>query len=165
MSDRRSREGALTQASPPKGISIKREFLWPLVVALLFVGFEVGIRHVPPDAVQVSVSYVESGRIYFSREITDARTVADGYARANALRAPSFAELNGTYTCALYDPHTVEQYTLRFTRWGLPVMVATDVNRCGSFWHTSSGFPGSWFPSVDSTGGMRTFLIQIGAVT
>src|SRR5260370_34935121 len=55
-----------------------------VVVILLSIGFEVGIHHVPPDAVQGTVSSAESGRILASRTITDARTLADYYGRANS---------------------------------------------------------------------------------
>src|SRR5260370_27799908 len=85
MSARSTREGALAQAPSPKGILGKQMLLWLLVGCVLLTAFEVGIRHVPPDAVQISQSAAATGRTLASREITDARTVADFSARINSL--------------------------------------------------------------------------------
>ena len=131
-----------------------------VVIVLLFTGFEVGIRHVPPDAVQVSVSSVETGRLLGSREITDARTVADDYDQISDLPVSFEAEF-GTYHCNQYDVHTLKTYTFRFTRWGLPVKVATVENICGLplLWLISSGgLPGEWSPHFD--GRMQPILSQ-----
>ncbi len=133
-----------------------------VVVILLSIGFEVGIHHVPPDAVQVTVSSVESGRILASRTITDARIVADYYSRVSSLPVSFEAEF-GTYNCNLYDVHTLKTYTFRFTRLGLPVKVATVVNICGNpyLWLISSGgLPGALSPHIDPNGRAQPLLNQ-----
>ncbi|HEX9413891.1 MAG TPA: hypothetical protein VF916_10350 [Ktedonobacterales bacterium] len=151
------REGSLTRTPSPQGISrkqIRRYWLilygkamlsW-LLVLLLLVDFEVGIRHVPPDGVQVITTSAESGRTLSTQEITNARTVADFYARLNSLPLDQrFVDPN---TCPLRYLPTLESYTVRFTRWGLPVVVATwDSLQCIPIWEFSSGgLPGGLFP-------------------
>jgi hypothetical protein len=121
-------------------------------VVLLLVGFEVGIRHVPPDGVQVTTTSSESGRTLSTQEITNARTVAEFYARLNSL--PLDQRFVDPKTCPLRYLPTLENYTVRFTRWGLPVVVATwDSLQCIPTWEFSSGgLPGAWFPHDDRNG-------------
>jgi hypothetical protein len=166
MSARSAREGALTQAPSPKGTSqkqIRRYWLilygkamlsWLLVV-LLLVGFEVGIRHVSPDAVQISQSSAATGHTLASREITDARNVADFYARINSLPV---APPGATFHCPLFDPKTVTQYTVRFTRWGLPVEVATLTQFGCLYWYISSGGVPGVFIHLDPDGRTQPIL-------
>ena len=71
---------------------------------------------IPPDAVQVSASAAVDGRTLVSHKFTDAHTVADLYARINAL--PSTGGLR--FSCMLAPPDPV-RYTFHFTRWGMPV--------------------------------------------
>lgn len=142
------------------GLYGKAMGFWLLVV-LIFVGVEVGIRHVPPDAVQVSAYFVASGRTLSTREITDTRTVADYFARLNSL--PSGITLLEVQGCPLRYLPTLVNYTARFTRWGLPIMVATlDNNQCLPTWEFSSGgLPATWFPHSDPDGRMQPILQQV----
>ncbi len=166
MSARSAHEGALTQAPAPKGISRKqvrsywlilygKAMLSWLLVLLLLVGFEVGVRHVSPDAVQISQSSVATGHTLASREITDARTVADFYARINSLRV---VPPGATFHCPLFDPKTVTQYAVRFARWGLPVEVATLTQFGCLFWYTSSGGVPGVFIHLDPDGRTQPIL-------
>jgi hypothetical protein len=129
--------------------------LWLLAAALLFIGFEVGIRYVPPDAIQVSEFSVASGHLLRTREITDSHLVADFHDRLNSLPSAT-----GTFHCPLYDPKTVTRYTVRFTRWRLPVEVATVTQFGCQFWSLGSGGFTEAVPRYDPNGAMQP-LIQL----
>jgi hypothetical protein len=94
----------------------------------------VSIQVLPPDAVQVSTSASpELGDTWVTHQITDARTVADLYARLNALPAVQWR-----YGCLLAPPDPVH-YMFHFTRWGMPVEDAQlDGEGC---------YPRRWFVS------------------
>ena len=66
-------------AHAPHGTGSRRNgaILVIAAVLLLLVGFEAGLRRVPPDAVQMSSAFAAQGHYVDLREITDARTVAD----------------------------------------------------------------------------------------
>jgi hypothetical protein len=118
-------------ASSPRGISNRQFFVMVLpavvlavfaAVAILPVAIDpVSIQLVPPDAVQVSAS-ADHGRTLVTHEITDARTVADLYARLNGLPVPAGRVFVGSTLCGLPDP---ADYTFHFTRWGVSVEDAT----------------------------------------
>jgi hypothetical protein len=134
-------------AARRQGIVVLLAFSLGALVVMLFSGFEVGIRHVPPDAVQVSLSYIESGRVLLSRDITDAPTVAGAYAVAINLPAPDDLERSAVFHCNLNDPGTLTQYTIRFTRQGMTILVVTRANVCGASWGwtlASGGLPGDF---------------------
>jgi hypothetical protein len=92
-----------------------------LLLFLLLVGLEVGIRQVAPDAVQVTVSVAATGHTLASRAIADPRLASDLYARINRL---PWAGPASVYHCGLSGPDPVT-FAYRFTRWSLPVEVAT----------------------------------------
>jgi len=81
---------------PPAGISpvpartgrrirARRFILAGLAFIILLAGFEIGIRQVSPDAVQVSAYTVDGGPPFATHDITDAHIVADLYTRINNL--------------------------------------------------------------------------------
>ncbi len=127
------------------------------VVILLFVGFEVGAQVVAPDAVRVSVAAAADGHLLATRTITDARTVADLYARIN--RLPS-AGPYPVYHCGLSGPDAVT-FSLRFLRWGLPIEVAM-LPVCGG-WEVSRG--GIYDVRNDPDGQTRVILDEIQPLT
>jgi hypothetical protein len=134
MSTRTVGEGRPAPTSPPRGISNRRFIIMVLPAVLLavfvlvlfvqpvIVPAIIGlVPPVPPDAVQVSASAAPYGPTLATHTITDARTVADLFARIN--RLPSIGQLHG---CALATPDPVA-YTFRFTRGSVLVEVAAPV--------------------------------------
>lgn len=124
MSTRTTEQEPPASAPPPKGVWIRRLSLaLPLAcVAMMFLFAvpyvfvdPVTIQLLPPDAVQVSASAAASGRTLVTRRITDARTVADLYARLNGLPA-----VRWRFGCLLAPPDPVD-YRFHFTRWGMPI--------------------------------------------
>jgi hypothetical protein len=106
-----------------------------VVVVLLFIGFEVGIRQVPPDTVLVNAATAIEGHTFATREITDARIVADLYTRINDLPP---AGLFALYHCRPPGPNTVT-YSFRFTRRGLLIEVAALPETGCSVWQDIRG--------------------------
>ncbi len=129
-------------AWPVRRIRARQLILAGAALFILLVGFEVGIRQVSPDAVQVSTATAAQGYYFATREITDAHTVADLYTRINGLpSARPFAILFPP--CPTPSPDTL-MYSFRFTRWGLPVEVATLVEQGCSVWEfIRGGIPGA----------------------
>jgi hypothetical protein len=72
-------------ARPRRRSWARRLILAGVALLILLTGFEIGIRQVAPDAVQVSAYTVDNGVPFATRHITDARIVADLYTRINAL--------------------------------------------------------------------------------
>lgn len=148
-------EGVLP-AQAPHGTGSRRNRVILVIAAVLIilVGFEVALRRVPPDAVQVSTAFAAQGNYVPRREITDARTVADLYARINDLPPDSLFAVD---SCPQPGPDTL-MYSFRFTRWGLPVEVATLVEKNCSVWSLVRG----GLPEVhnDPTGQTQVILSE-----
>lgn len=106
-----------------------------LVLLTLLVGFEIGIRQVTPDAVRVSAYTVDGGPPFFSREITDARTVADLYTRINNLPTVWYSAIN---RCPAPNSGTV-YYHFDFTRSGIPVELDALPEKGCSVWDVVRG--------------------------
>jgi hypothetical protein len=74
---------------PSRRMRARRLFLTEItflsLLAILLAGFEIGIRQVSPDAVQVSEYTGDIGVPSATRHITDARIVADLHTRINNL--------------------------------------------------------------------------------
>ena len=85
-------------------IRARRRILADAALLVLLVGFEIGIRQVSPDAVQVGIASEAQGHVFATREITDARTVADLFARINGLPAVGWLAV---YRCPLSRPDAV----------------------------------------------------------
>jgi hypothetical protein len=115
----------------------------PLVLAPLAGS---AVAAVPPDAVRVSAVAYPYGPVLMDRTITEPRTVADLAARLN--RLPAFEWRMG---CTLAPPDPV-RYVFHFTRWGMPVAVASLVpGDCAPLrWGVSSG--GYGYGRLDDTG-------------
>jgi hypothetical protein len=141
---------------------------WLLVGVLVIAGMllvvrEVGIRHpqpqvqVQPDAVHLREWVVATGRTVATRDITDPPTVADYYGTLNTLPAvPPDTPIH----CPLYDPATVTELTLTFTRQGMQVEDATLTEFGCLFWTFSrSGVPDATL-HYDPTGWTGSLLVQ-----
>jgi len=105
-----------------------------LAVLLVLTGVEVGVRMLPPDAVQVRASDAVTGQTLATATVNDKGTVADLYARINSLPAVS---LTSNCSPELRYPGAVT-FELDFMRWGLPIEAATLLGYgCG--WEVSQG--------------------------
>ncbi|HEX9068102.1 MAG TPA: hypothetical protein VF807_04980 [Ktedonobacterales bacterium] len=105
------------------------------LLAILLAGFEIGIRQVSPDAVQVSL-YIRDIRIPFAtRDITDARTVADLYTRINNFPTVWYSAIN---RCPAPQSNTV-LYHFDFTRSGVLIEAAGLVEKGCSVWDVVRG--------------------------
>jgi hypothetical protein len=123
--------------------------------AIGVAGFEVGVRLIPPDAAQVSVTAAADGHVLATREVRGAGAVADLYARINGL--PS-ADPFPVYHCALAGPDAVT-FGIRFTRWGLPVEVAVlRGNGCRAWRLSRGGIPDT---RNDPQGQTRAIISEI----
>jgi hypothetical protein len=125
-----------------------------LAIVLMLTSVEVGVRVLPPDAVQVRASDAASGQTLATATVTEAGTVSDWYARISGLPAISLL-----YTCSGGPPIrgavTVE---LDFLRWGVPIEAATLPGyRCA--WDVSQGA----IPSArdDPTGLSQAILSEV----
>jgi hypothetical protein len=130
--------GGVPLAHAPLGTGSRRTrvILGIAAVLLLLLGFEVGLRRVPPDAVEVSTAFAVQGHYFGTRAITHARTVADLYARINDLPPADVFAVN---RCWPRSPETL-MFSFRFTRWGLPIETATLVAQGCSVWAVFRGF-------------------------
>lgn len=130
--------------------------LLPTLLFAPLAGHAVGA--VPPDAVHVSAAVFPDGPVLVERAITNPRVVRDLWARLTAL--PSFT---GRMGCTLGPPFPIN-YTLRFTRWGLPVTIAAlGFGDCAapSRWTMNSGGYSYW--RLDQTGAAtRAILAEAG---
>jgi hypothetical protein len=105
------------------------------IVLILLAGFEVGIRQIAPDAAQVRAYTVDGGPPFATRDITDARTVADLYTRINALPIVWYSAF---YRCPEPDSNTV-YYQFDFTRLGILIDGAALVEKGCSVWDVVRG--------------------------
>ncbi len=146
-----------TLAQLPRGSRAKRAGLAAALLCafavILFAGYETAVRLVAPDAVRVRVAVAANGQTLATRTITDARTVADLYARITPL---PFAGPHPVYSCPPIGPDTVT-FTLTFTRWELPIEAATKP-ACGG-WQVSRG--GVYDVRDDPNGQTRAILDEI----
>lgn len=114
-----------------------------LIAVLLFVVFEVGIRHVPPDGMTATGVGYSGGTPYtFSYTYAapkDQQTIGATYAALNA--APAFNSLFTFYNCPLTP--TPYPTSIAFTWHGIPVET----------WSTGSCVVG------DTAGGIPDFLL------
>jgi hypothetical protein len=158
MSDQSARE--LPNALKPTPAGRRRWGAWlrtlavTLAVLLVLTGVQVGVRVLPPDAVQVTASAAASGQTLARATVNDKGTVADWYARINSLPA-----IDLLYKCSGSPPvpHAVT-VKLDFLRWGLPIEVATLAgNSCA--WDVSQGV----IPSArdDPTGQTSAILFEV----
>lgn len=155
MSARTAGNRSPARAPHPKSMWRNRFLLAVPAVLLLLVGFEVGIRLVTPDTVQVTVSVAGGGRMLATREIADALTVADLYTQINGL--PSVG-LSPVYHCGLPGPDPVA-FGFRYTRWGLPVEVATLPDPgCAGWWISRGGLSDG---HDDPNGETRAILSEV----
>jgi hypothetical protein len=116
-----------------------RGWRWSRILSLimlalaLFVAFEVGIRFIPPDAVQYRIQTINNDGSGTTRAgtITDPRVVARWDA---ALRLQPAKSLFDAYTSAWFGTGcsygTIEIATARFTWHGLPVEVVSPGPSC-----------------------------------
>ncbi len=130
-------------ARPVRRIRARRLILAGAVLLILLVGFEIGIRQVSPDAVQVSTATTAQGDYFATRAITDARIVADLFARVNGLPSAGLGAILFP-PCRLPPRPDALMYSFRFTRGSLPVEVATLVEQGCSVWEfIRGGIPGA----------------------
>jgi hypothetical protein len=143
-------------AHAPHGTGNRRNRVILVIAAvlILLVGFEIGLRRVPPDAVEVSFAFAAQGHYVVLHEITDARTVTDLYTRVNDLPPTDVFAVD---RCRPRRPDTL-MYSFRFTRWGLPIETATLVAQGCSVWAVFRGF----LPEVhdDRTGQTQVILSE-----
>ena len=102
---------------------------------ILLVGFEIGIRQVSPDAVQVRAYTVDGGPPFAVRTITDVRVVADLYTRINNLPTVWYSAFD---SCPAYQSNSV-YYQVDFTRWGVLIEGAALVEKGCSVWDVVRG--------------------------
>lgn len=105
-----------------------------LLLAILLVGFEIGIRQVSPDAVQAT-AYTLDGSPLATRHITDARTVADLYTRINNLPTVWYSAVD---RCPPLQSST-GYYHVDFMRWGVLIEGAALVEKGCSVWDVVRG--------------------------
>ncbi len=117
-------------------------FVQPVIVPAV-IGL---VPPVPPDAVQVSASAAPYGPTLDTHTITDARTVADLYARLNRLPL-----VRGPFGCVLALPDPVA-YMFRFTRGSVIVEVARPVADGCSPRRWSVSRSGDSYLRIDFTG-------------
>ena len=113
----------------------RRLILAGIALLMLLVGFEIGIRQVTPDAVQVSAYTVDGGPPFVTHEITDARTVADLYTRINSLPPVWYSAIN---RCPAPNSGTV-YYHFNFTRSGVPIELDALPEKGCSVWDVLRG--------------------------
>ena len=124
------------QESPRKTPTDRHRWLWWVVVALLaFSAFEVGIRVIPPDAVQISVTPHGLSGIGPTQTRTDTDPASIASIRAFIISHPT--SYPALLPFSLTNPHCNggfgETVTYRFTWHGIPVEVASgDSGNCGN---------------------------------
>jgi hypothetical protein len=121
--------------SPRLRFRARRLILAGAIIVILLAGFEVGIRQVAPDAVQARAYTVDNGLPFATRDITDARTVADLYTRINDLPAVWYSAIN---RCPAPHANTVF-YQIDFTRSGVLIEGAALVEKGCSVWDVVRG--------------------------
>lgn len=126
---------ATAAPGPNRRLWARRLIRASLVLLILLIGFEISIRQVTPDAVRVSAYTVDGGPPFFSREITDARTVADLYTRINNLPTVWYSAIN---RCPAPNSGTV-YYHFDFTRSGIPVELDALPEKGCSVWDVVRG--------------------------
>ncbi len=91
------------------------------IVLALFIMFEVGIRHVPPDGMTVTeIDYAGGDPFTYSYTYTapkDQQTIGETYAALNT--APAFNYLITRYNCPLNSPPYPS--SIEFTWHGIPL--------------------------------------------
>jgi hypothetical protein len=112
---------------------------------------------VQPDAVHLREWVVATGRTVATSDITDPHTVADYYATLNSLPAVRPGDV---FHCPLYDPATVTELTLTFTRQGIDVEDATLTAFGCLFWSFSRGGLPDGAQHYDPTGWTGSLLAQ-----
>jgi hypothetical protein len=136
MPERTVRDSRSVPARPARHLLGAWRF-WAVALAIsaivvVPIGFEVGIRLVPPDAVRVTASSVADGHMLVTHEITDPRIVADLYDRINSL--PLIPE-GAIIHCGLPGPMS---YDFSFTRRGVVIEDAAPGD-CTPVWSVSRG--------------------------
>jgi hypothetical protein len=122
-------------ASPRLRFRARRLILAGAIVLILLAGFEVGIRQVSPDAVQARAYTVDNGLPFATRDITDARTVADLYTPINDLPAVWYSAIN---RCLAPHANAVF-YQIDFTRSGVLIEGVALVEAGCSVWDVVRG--------------------------
>jgi hypothetical protein len=134
MTDRSAGEVAAAYPIEPLPRATKlRVIAAVLVFVLLLTGFEVGVRVVLPDSMQVRAVDPVSGQTLAVAKVTDGRIVAHLYALINSMHSES----GGGKTCSggLPGPVTVD---VVFIRWSLPIEDAIQI-AAGCGWEVSQG--------------------------
>jgi hypothetical protein len=111
-----------------------------ILLAILPASFEVGIRQVPPDAVQARVCNVNTCSLVASSIITDAHTVADLYRRINGLPTVWYSAIDQcpSLQSDFAQSHYVS-YQFDFTRSGVLIEGAALVEKGCSVWDVVRG--------------------------
>jgi hypothetical protein len=128
-----------------------------LAFVLVLTGFEVGVRVVPPDAMQVWAFAAASGHTLARASVTDARTSADLYALVNSTpTVPWTANYSG---CPPPSPDAVT-FDVVFIRWSLPIEDATlpGIDGCGLWSVSQGGIPST---RTDSNGQTQAILSEL----
>jgi hypothetical protein len=159
MPDQTARQGLNTPEPTAVGRLRRRARLRilavTLVVLLVLTGLEVGIRVLPPDAVQVRASTAASEQTLAMARVTDNGTVADLYARINSL--PTEQPLHPV-SCTTPPNQAVGAVTFEvvFMRWGLPIEDATLPGIGCGLWGVSQG----GLPSVRDPNGQTQAILS-----
>ena len=122
-------------ARPRRRSRARRLILAGVALLILLAGFEIGIRQVSPDDVHVSAYTVDGGPPFFTRHITDARTIADLYTRINNLPIVGYSAF---YRCPAPQSNTV-YYHVDFMRAGVLIEGAALVEKGCSVWDVVRG--------------------------
>ena len=122
-------------ARPRRRSRARRLILAGVAILILLASFEIGIRQVRPDAVQVTAYTVDQGDAFYSRYITDARTVADLYTRINNLPIVGYSAVD---RCPAPQSNTV-YYHIDFMRAGILIEGAALVQKGCSVWDVVRG--------------------------
>ncbi len=122
-------------ARPRRRSRARRLILAGVALVILLASFEIGIRQVSPDAVQVSAYTVDGGPPFATHDITDARIVADLYTRINDLPIVWYSAIN---RCPAPQSNTV-YYHVDFTRAGVLIEGAALVEKGCSVWDVVRG--------------------------
>jgi hypothetical protein len=120
---------------------------------LLLTGFEVGVRVVPPDAMQVWAVDPVSGHTLAVASVTEGRSVAHLYALINSMHSES--AFGKTCSGGLPGPVT---FDVVFIRWSLPVEDATQI-AAGCGWEVSQGGIPSF--CTDTAGQTQAILSEL----
>lgn len=123
------------QARPRGRSRARRVILAGVAFLILLAGFEIGIRQVSPDFVQVSAYTVDGGPAFFTRNITDARTIADLYSRINNLPVVGYSAAD---RCPAPQSNTV-YYHIDFIRAGVLIEGAALLQPRCSVWDVVRG--------------------------